>query len=356
MPIYMDRHDVADEVSAEIVARLHQEDLKIQHKFRCKGLTYWYDDHRKTAFCLVEAPNQEAIAEMHAKAHGEVPNTIIEVDGTIVESFLGRIEDPEKSQKKELNIINDPAFRVIMVLKIFKGYCLSASSPELLQELTKVLDQFSGRLVKQNAAYFLVSYRSTSNAVNAALALRKFFSCNPNPKFHPRIGISAGIPVTKKPGLFEETIHLAESLSSLAHGFIIISSEVQDLYESENLNLKVDAQVIKALSLPDERFWSHLNGYFKKQWNNPGLNIASICRELNLSTSQLYRRITAISGKSANTLLQEYRLERAMELLQRKELNISEIAFETCFNSPAYFTKCFRKKLGISPSEYLSKQ
>ena len=73
MPLYMDRHDVSKEVTAEIVADLHQKDLKIQHKFNCKGLTYWFDDKRKTAFCLVEAPNKAALKEMHDQAHGEFP-------------------------------------------------------------------------------------------------------------------------------------------------------------------------------------------------------------------------------------------------------------------------------------------
>src|SRR5680860_815048 len=89
MPLYMDRHDVSKEVTAEIVADLHQKDLKIQHKFNCKGLTYWFDEKRKTAFCLVEAPNKAALKEMHDQAHGEVPNRIIEVDNAVVESFLG---------------------------------------------------------------------------------------------------------------------------------------------------------------------------------------------------------------------------------------------------------------------------
>ena len=44
MPIYMDRHDVSDAVTAEDVAKLHQEDLKMQHLFGCRGLTYWFDE------------------------------------------------------------------------------------------------------------------------------------------------------------------------------------------------------------------------------------------------------------------------------------------------------------------------
>ena len=117
MPIYMDRHDVSEAVTAENVAQLHREDLKIEHQFNCRGLTYWFDEKRKTAFCLVEAPNKESVLNMHNKAHGDVPHRIIEVDEKIVESFLGRIEDPIKAQNTELNIINDPAFRVLMVIQ-----------------------------------------------------------------------------------------------------------------------------------------------------------------------------------------------------------------------------------------------
>ncbi|MDH3323081.1 MAG: DUF4242 domain-containing protein, partial [Flavobacteriaceae bacterium] len=109
MPIYMDRHELTENVTAEHVAEIHQEDLKHEHKFGCKGLTYWFDDKRKSAFCLIKAPNKKAIEDMHALAHGGVPHSIIEVDAAVVESFLGRIGDPVKAQNTELNIINDPA-------------------------------------------------------------------------------------------------------------------------------------------------------------------------------------------------------------------------------------------------------
>jgi len=113
----MDRHDIPQEITAEHVAKMHQQDLKVQHLYGCKGLTYWCDVGRKTAFCLIEAPDSEAINAMHLHAHGAVPHKIIEVDARIVESFLGRIEDPDKAGDQELNIISDPAFRVIMCIE-----------------------------------------------------------------------------------------------------------------------------------------------------------------------------------------------------------------------------------------------
>ena len=118
MPIYMDRHDVSEAVTAEHVAKLHQQDLKVQDQFGCRGLTYWFDEKRKTAFCLIEAPNTKALEEMHNHAHGQVPHRIIEVEPGIVESFLGRIEDPKKTRNTELNIIDDAAFRTIMIIEL----------------------------------------------------------------------------------------------------------------------------------------------------------------------------------------------------------------------------------------------
>lgn len=91
MAIFMDRHDLSDKVTAEVVAELHKADLKVQDQFGCRGLTYWFDGERGTAFCLVEAPSKRALKQMHRYAHGQVPNQIIEVDPQTVTSFLGAL-------------------------------------------------------------------------------------------------------------------------------------------------------------------------------------------------------------------------------------------------------------------------
>ena len=48
MPIYMDRHEVPEGTTAETLAEIHQEDLKIEHEFNCRGFTYWFDEDRNT--------------------------------------------------------------------------------------------------------------------------------------------------------------------------------------------------------------------------------------------------------------------------------------------------------------------
>ena len=90
MPIFLDRHD-AGEASAEDVAKLHVKDLEVQDKYGVKFLTYWHDAARRTAFCLVDAPDKETADKVHAEAHGHMANEMIGVDLSAVEAFLGRI-------------------------------------------------------------------------------------------------------------------------------------------------------------------------------------------------------------------------------------------------------------------------
>lgn len=89
MPLFMDRH-IGLNATAKSVAEAHQMDLKIQKQFKCKALTYWCEGKR-IAFCLIEAPNKEAVEEMHRNSHGLIPNQIIEVQSNVVEFFLAEL-------------------------------------------------------------------------------------------------------------------------------------------------------------------------------------------------------------------------------------------------------------------------
>lgn len=364
MPIYMDRHDVSEMVTAENVAQIHQEDLKIQDQFGCRGLTYWFDDKRKTAFCLIEAPDENKIKEMHNKAHGQVPHHIIEVEASIVESFLGRIEDPEKAKNTTLNIINDPAFRTIMVVDLkqfFPEHSITSRLKSLMNhfnsDLSGILNSYGEKPVKQVPDHWLISFRSVSDAVHAALDIQsKFKKSRGEIKDHEiflKISLSSGVPVTEKKSIFEETIKLAEWMCEIIDAEIVVSSEVKDLYKSENSNRFIKGDNIFAVTRKDEKFLNLLMHFIETNWTNPNLKVDDFTRPVGCSKSQLYRKLTALTGKSPNTFLNDYRLAVALKLLNKNESNVSEIAFETGFTSPSYFSKCFQKKYGHLPSDYL---
>jgi len=357
----MDRHDVSETVTAEQIAHLRQEDLKVQDQFDCRGLTYWFDDKRKTAFCLIEAPDKKALQDMHNHAHGQVPHHIIEVDASVVESFLGRIQDPKKTKETELNIIDDPAFRTIMILELklaplqTVSVQFQSSLKNFNREITNLLGIHDGKPVRQNDYYYLVSFQSVSNAVHAAFKIQSVFSASVDlkNKITLKIGLSAGVPVTEKQQIFEEAIKIADRMCQVTKGEIVVTSEVKHLYESENADLFHEDETVVALTKEDEKFIAQFMDHMDSVWSDVNLKVDDFTKRVGHSKSQVYRKMMLLTGKSPNTFIKDYRLNEAIKLLNKNEGNISEIAFETGFSSPSYFSKCFQKKYGHFPSGYL---
>ena len=269
MPIYMDRHEVPENITAEHVAQMHQADLKVQHLYGCKGLTYWCDENRNTAFCLIDAPNEKALQEMHNHAHGELPHSIIEVDAKLVESFLGRIEDPEKSAATDLHVIDDSAFRILMMIGLKRPSLANTLSQQdsdgaqqFNEKLSSILSDFYGVVVKQNAECSLVSFISVTKAVMCAMELQnKFKEAVNNGTLELKIGLSAGEPVTHKKNLFEDTIKMIERMYDVAGGSVIVSTVINELYKSENRTESIDEKLIQILKPAEERFLNSLMDY-----------------------------------------------------------------------------------------------
>ncbi len=108
------------------------------------------------------------------------------------------------------------------------------------------------------------------------------------------------------------------------------------------------------LNLRYENFLNKLFETFEKKWNEEEFNIDSLVKQFGISRAQLYRKVTDLTGYSPNSFIREIRLKKALKLIETQKGNISEIAFESGFNNPSYFSKCFFKRFGILPSEYAS--
>ncbi|KAA5827735.1 response regulator [Algibacter amylolyticus] len=80
-------------------------------------------------------------------------------------------------------------------------------------------------------------------------------------------------------------------------------------------------------------------------------NAAKLSEALNMSESQLYRKLKAITNKSTAIFIRSVRLEKGMELLESTNLTVSEIAYATGFSNPNWFGKAFKEEFRKSPSE-----
>lgn len=89
--------------------------------------------------------------------------------------------------------------------------------------------------------------------------------------------------------------------------------------------------------------------------SNEQFDIPFFCSELGVSRTMLFTKIKAWTNFTPNDFINEIRMKRAAQLLELNKLNISQISYKVGFNNPKYFSKCFQKKYGVTPTEYSNK-
>ncbi|MFN8257077.1 MAG: two-component regulator propeller domain-containing protein [Bacteroidales bacterium] len=105
----------------------------------------------------------------------------------------------------------------------------------------------------------------------------------------------------------------------------------------------------------DEEFMQKVMSFIEENLTNSNLSVDQLANCVHLSKVQTYRKVKAISGLSAVEFIRTVRLKKAAQLIMEGNLNFSEIAFESGFSTPSYFSKCFHDHFGKTPSEFASK-
>lgn len=94
---------------------------------------------------------------------------------------------------------------------------------------------------------------------------------------------------------------------------------------------------------------------FLRSHHQRTLAVGDLAREAHMSAYHFTRRFKAATGFTPMEYLEKYRIGRAKEILEAQpERRLTEIAREVGFPDPAYFSRVFRKREGLSPREYRS--
>ncbi|MEI7829558.1 MAG: two-component regulator propeller domain-containing protein [Prolixibacteraceae bacterium] len=112
-----------------------------------------------------------------------------------------------------------------------------------------------------------------------------------------------------------------------------------------------DDEESKSLSF-DDPFVDRLVDFIKTNLSDEELSNEKIEHHFKTNKMQLYRKLKAVTGWSVNNLIREIKIREAMRLLKDSELNISEIAYNLGFSDPLYFSKYFKKEVGVAPQQY----
>lgn len=105
----------------------------------------------------------------------------------------------------------------------------------------------------------------------------------------------------------------------------------------------------------DRVFISRVMDFFEQNMSNVDLAVEDFADALNMSRTSFYRKVKAVIGLSPVDFIRQIRIKRAVQFINAGEESLSQIAYKVGFSDPKYFSKCFKRDMGMPPLEYKQK-
>lgn len=126
-----------------------------------------------------------------------------------------------------------------------------------------------------------------------------------------------------------------------------------DLKDANNMPKEFDSFSVEQT----DSFMHEIMQAFEVYYSKENFDADELCKILNISKSQLYRKLSKISDQSVMELLRSFRLQKAVALLQNfPDLSTKEVAYQVGFKEHSHFSSTFKKRYGISPSNMRKKE
>lgn len=109
-------------------------------------------------------------------------------------------------------------------------------------------------------------------------------------------------------------------------------------------------------STRDREFMEKLLGIINDHLINPEMDIEFLCSEIGMSRTKLYQKIKTITGQPIGEFIRSIRLRKAVEIMTREDVLLTEVMYRVGIQTQSYFTKAFKKEFGKTPSQYLQER
>ncbi|MDO4162945.1 MAG: two-component regulator propeller domain-containing protein [Bacteroides sp.] len=109
------------------------------------------------------------------------------------------------------------------------------------------------------------------------------------------------------------------------------------------------------MSPNDRKFMDRLVELMEKNMDNGDLVVDDLVQELAVSRSVFFKKLKTLTGLAPIEFIKEMRINRAVQLIETGEYSMTQISYMVGINDPRYFSKCFKQKMGMTPTEYREK-
>ncbi|MGN0310453.1 MAG: two-component regulator propeller domain-containing protein [Bacteroides sp.] len=113
-----------------------------------------------------------------------------------------------------------------------------------------------------------------------------------------------------------------------------------------------EAPVEAPLSPHDQKFLDKLVALMEKNMDNGELLVDDLVQEMAVSRSVFFKKLKTLTGLAPVEFIKEVRINRAIELIKTGEYSMTQVAYMVGINDPRYFSKCFKAKMGMTPTEF----
>jgi pimeloyl-ACP methyl ester carboxylesterase/AraC-like DNA-binding protein len=253
------------------------------------------------------------------------------------------------------------------------------AKPEQQELIAQFVAQYRGKVIQCDGRTFFATFEGPSKAVHCYMNLFDTVK-----SMHAQMSVGIHIKegaVDEAHFVSAETERFVESILEQAKpNQILITQTVKYLLSGAGLNFKQNKTILEPRSGEPHMLFAvtddlisdgYLDGFHQHQLpvndsflenvleiieshlSDELFGVEMLCREIGVSERQLQRKLKAVTNKSPIQLISSVRLHRAKELMLENRHNVAEIAYQTGFSNPSYFSKSFKKEFGKSPSTFL---
>ena len=153
----------------------------------------------------------------------------------------------------------------------------------------------------------------------------------------------------------------ATYLKARVKNILFRRQKLQELYRMTLMNAGNGMPVEEAheaevkspeMSPNDRKFMDKLVDLMEKNMDNGDLIVDDLVQNMAVSRSVFFKKLKTLTGLAPVEFIKEIRINRAVQLIETGEFSMTQIAYMVGINDPRYFSKCFKQKMGMTPTEY----
>ena len=128
---------------------------------------------------------------------------------------------------------------------------------------------------------------------------------------------------------------------------------IEKIQAEVSLQANVESEAQAHLSNPDQAFINSATEMVKKHLSDAEYDREAFAKDMAMGESTLYNKVKATTGQTVIAFITSIRLKEAQRIIRSNpNILVSDVAIQVGFNTPKYFSKCFKKEFGIFPKEY----